>query len=109
MAGFVAKEKEADRLRTKEAVEKVRSNKPIHPDFLAAEIVDFLDKDATAILDGFSMSGFFTDKFKSTFAGGLRWRYMERRRAQRGHGDRCSTGQAWQTGCRSSRRWRRGN
>ena len=33
--------------------------------------VDFLDKDATAILDGLTMSGFFTDKFKSTFAGQL--------------------------------------
>ena len=52
-------------------MDKVRNNSPIHPDFLAAEIVDFLDKDATAILDGFSMSGFFTDKFKATFAGQL--------------------------------------
>ena len=68
---FIAKEKEADRAKTKAAVDKVRNNSPIHPDFLAAEIVDFLDKDATVILDGFSMSGFFTDKFKATFAGQL--------------------------------------
>ena len=68
---FVTKEKEADRVSTKAAVDKVRNNNPIHPDFLAAEIVDFLDKDATAILDGLTMSGFFTDKFKSTFAGQL--------------------------------------
>ena len=68
---FVTKEKEADRVKTKEIVDKVRNNKLIYPDFLAAEIVDFLDKDATAILDGFNMSGFFTDKFKSTFAGQL--------------------------------------
>jgi acetolactate synthase-1/2/3 large subunit len=46
---FVTKEKEADRVSTKAAV----------------------DKDATAILDGLTMSGFFTDKFKSTFAGQL--------------------------------------
>jgi acetolactate synthase-1/2/3 large subunit len=68
---FVAEEKELDRAGTKAAVDKVRNNSPIHPDFLAAEIVDFLDKDATAILDGFSMSGWFTDKFKATFAGQL--------------------------------------
>jgi len=68
---FVTKEKEADRVRTKAMVDKVRNNKPVHPEFLAAEIVDFLDKDATTILDSFSMSGFFTDKFKSTFAGQL--------------------------------------
>ena len=68
---FVAKEKEADRAGTKAAIDKVRHNRPIHPDLLAAEIVDFLDKDATAILDGFTMSGFFTDKFKATFAGQL--------------------------------------
>jgi len=54
---FVTKEKEADRAGIKAAVDKVRNNRPIHPDFLAAEIVDFLDKDATAILDGFGMSG----------------------------------------------------
>ena len=68
---YVAEQKELDRVATKEAVDKVRNNNPIHPDFLAAEIVDFLDKDATAILDGFSMSGWFTDKFKATFAGQL--------------------------------------
>jgi acetolactate synthase-1/2/3 large subunit len=68
---FVTKEKEANRAETKAMVDKERNHHPIHPDFLAAEIVDFLDKDATAILDGFSMSGFFTDKFKAKFAGQL--------------------------------------
>ena len=68
---FVAKEKEADRAKTKAVVDSVRNNSPIHPDFMAAEIVDFLDKDATVILDSASMSNFFTDKFKATFAGQL--------------------------------------
>ena len=68
---FVAKEREIDRLGTQASVEKVRNNKPIHPLFLASEIVDFLDRDATVILDSFSMSGFFTDQFKATFAGQL--------------------------------------
>jgi acetolactate synthase-1/2/3 large subunit len=68
---FVAKEKEKDRAATQAVIDKVRNNTPIHPDFLASEIVNSLDKDATVILDSFSMSGFFTDKFKSSFAGQL--------------------------------------
>jgi len=67
--GIVSKIREDDRAKTKEAVEKVRNNKSIHPDFLAAELVDFLDKDATIILDSFSMAGFMTDKLRASFAG----------------------------------------
>jgi acetolactate synthase-1/2/3 large subunit len=67
--GIVNKIREADRAKTKEAVDKVRNNKAIHPDFLAAELVDFLDKDATIILDSFSMAGFLTAKIKASFAG----------------------------------------
>jgi len=66
---IVNKLREADRAKTKEAVDKVRNNKAIHPDFLAAELVDFLDKDATIILDSFSMAGFSTAKIKASFAG----------------------------------------
>ncbi|MDD4877118.1 MAG: thiamine pyrophosphate-binding protein, partial [Dehalococcoidales bacterium] len=65
----IAKEKAASLLKTKQAVDKVRNNKPIHPDFAASELVDFLDKDATLILDSFSLAGFMTDKIKATFAG----------------------------------------
>jgi acetolactate synthase-1/2/3 large subunit len=68
---FVTKEKESNQAKTKAMVEMVRKNKPISSDFFAAEIVDCLDKDATVILDGFAMSGYFTDKFKATFAGQL--------------------------------------
>jgi len=67
--GIVSKIREDARTKTKEAIEKVRNNKPIHPDFLAAELVDFLDKDATIILDSYSMAGFSTDKLKASFAG----------------------------------------
>jgi len=67
--GIVSKIREDARTKTKEAVEKVRNNKPIHPDFLASELVDFLDKDATIILDSFSMAGFSTDKLRASFAG----------------------------------------
>ena len=67
--GIVSKIREDARAKTKEQVEKVRNNKPIHPDFLAAELVDFLDKDATIILDSYGMAGFSTDKLKASFAG----------------------------------------
>ena len=67
--GTVSKIREDARNKTKERVEKARNNKPIHPDFLAAELVDFLDKDATIILDSYSMAGFSTDKLKASFAG----------------------------------------
>jgi len=67
--GIVNKVREEDRAKRKEVVDKVRNNKPIHPHFLAAELVDFLDKDATIILDSFSMAGFSTGKIKASFAG----------------------------------------
>lgn len=67
--GIVNKVREADRAKTKETVDKVRNNKAINPHFVAAELVDFLDKDATIILDSFSMAGFSTDKIKASFAG----------------------------------------
>lgn len=67
--GIVSKIREDDRAKTKEMVDKVRNNKAINPHFLAAELVDFLDKDATIILDSFSMAGFSTDKLRASFAG----------------------------------------
>jgi len=66
---FVRKTKEADIAANRAAVEKVRDHRPIHPDFLAQEVMDFLDKDATIILDSYSMSGFSTDKICARFAG----------------------------------------
>jgi acetolactate synthase-1/2/3 large subunit len=66
---IVSKIRDDDWAKTKEAVEKVRHNKAIHPDFLAAEVVDFLDKDATIILDSYSMAGFATDVIRASFAG----------------------------------------
>jgi len=67
--GIVNKVREEDRAKRKEMVDKVRNNKAINPHFVAAELVDFLDKDATIILDSFSMAGFSTDKIKASFAG----------------------------------------
>jgi len=67
--GIVNKVREEDRAKRKEMVDKVRNNKAINPHFVAAELVDFLDKDATIILDSFSMAGFLTAKIKTSFAG----------------------------------------
>ena len=67
--GIVSKVKEDADAKTKAAVEKVRNNTPVHPDLVAAELVDFLDKDATLILDSFSFAGFMTDKIKATVPG----------------------------------------
>ncbi len=67
--GTVNKIKAAAEAKTKETVDKARNHKPIHPDFAAAELVDFLDKDATLILDSFSFAGFSTDKIKATIPG----------------------------------------
>jgi len=67
--GIVSKIREDDRAKTKEMVDRVRNNKAINPHFVAAELVDFLDKDATIILDSFSMAGFSTDKIRASFAG----------------------------------------
>jgi len=66
---IVNKVKEDANARTKAVVDKARDHKPIHPDFAAAELVDFLDKDATLILDSFSFAGFSTDKIKATIPG----------------------------------------
>lgn len=44
---------------------------PIHPAVLAKETCDFLDKDSTIILDGFTSSHFFTERFVSKHSGGV--------------------------------------
>jgi acetolactate synthase-1/2/3 large subunit len=67
--GTIQKLKAESTAKITEQVEKVKNNKPIHPDFLAQEILNTVDKDATIILDSFSMAGFTTDKFQANFAG----------------------------------------
>ena len=67
--GIVNKLREEDRAKEKELIDKVRNNKAINPHLVAAELFDFMDKDATIILDSFSLAGFATDKVKASFAG----------------------------------------
>ena len=51
------------------AAEQSRTASPIHPAFLASEIVDFLDKDATIIFDALVGSSFLTERIESKAAG----------------------------------------
>jgi acetolactate synthase-1/2/3 large subunit len=44
---------------------------PIHPGRLAREVIEFLDDDALAIVDGGDCSGWFAPAFKSRFMGQL--------------------------------------
>jgi acetolactate synthase-1/2/3 large subunit len=67
--GLVATAKEEARKKRIEMVEGVRQARPINPNFLAQEVVDFLDDSATIILDSYSMAGFTTDKIEAKFAG----------------------------------------
>jgi acetolactate synthase-1/2/3 large subunit len=43
----------------------------IHPALLARETCDFLDKDATIILDGYSSSHFMTERFEAKHSGAV--------------------------------------
>lgn len=65
---FVQNLKAKDAAETKAAVEEAKKDKLVHPDYLAAEILNTMDKDATVLLDSFSMAGFITDKFQAGFA-----------------------------------------
>jgi acetolactate synthase-1/2/3 large subunit len=63
--------KAKDKARMIEDAAANKANKPIHPAWLAAETCEVLDKDATIILDGFTSSHFFTEKFESKHSGGV--------------------------------------
>jgi len=66
---IVKKVRAEDEAKGKALIDEVRNKKPINPHFVAAELFDFLDRDATIILDSFCMAGFATDKIKASFAG----------------------------------------
>ncbi len=63
--------KERDKKRLEEDVTKNLKNTPIHPAVLAKETCDFLDRDATIILDGFSASHFMTERFQARHSGAV--------------------------------------
>ncbi|MBI3784586.1 MAG: thiamine pyrophosphate-binding protein [Deltaproteobacteria bacterium] len=47
----------------------VRQTAPVHPDTLARTLCETIDRDATIILDSFTMSGWITQWFTARFAG----------------------------------------
>ena len=60
-----------DKMRMEEDVTKNLKNIPIHPAVLAKETCDFLDKDATIVLDGYSASHFMTERFQAKHSGAV--------------------------------------
>jgi acetolactate synthase-1/2/3 large subunit len=55
-------QKQADKVRKAKA-------RPIDPNLIAQEVVEFLDDSATIILDSFFMAGFIADKLEAKFVG----------------------------------------
>ncbi|HVN84929.1 MAG TPA: thiamine pyrophosphate-binding protein [Candidatus Binatia bacterium] len=52
-----------------ESERKVRDRAPIHPDRLARDLCAVMDKDATVVIDSFTLSGWMTQWFRARFAG----------------------------------------
>jgi acetolactate synthase I/II/III large subunit len=52
-----------------EAEKKTHDQVPIHPDRLCRELCEVLDRDATVIIDSFTLSGWMTQWFLSRFPG----------------------------------------
>lgn len=57
--------------RLADEAEAVKNNVPIHPLWVAKATCDVLDRDATIILDGFTSSHFFTEKFQAKHSGAV--------------------------------------
>jgi acetolactate synthase-1/2/3 large subunit len=52
-----------------EAEKKTHEQTPIHPDRLCRELCELLDRDATVVIDSFTLSGWMTQWFRSRFPG----------------------------------------
>jgi acetolactate synthase-1/2/3 large subunit len=52
-----------------EREQKVRDSVPVHPDRLARDLVAALDKDATVVVDSFTLSGYLSHWFEARFPG----------------------------------------
>ena len=55
--------------KSRQEAESFQKNTPVHPAYLAQEIVDFLDDSATIVYDAFTGTYYLTDRVRSTFAG----------------------------------------
>jgi acetolactate synthase-1/2/3 large subunit len=65
----VAEARAAFERQLHEREQAVRGNMPIHPDRLTRELVQAVDKDATVILDSFTLSGYLSHWFTARFPG----------------------------------------
>jgi acetolactate synthase I/II/III large subunit len=52
-----------------ETEKKTHEQTPIHPDRLCRELCELLDRDATVVIDSFTLSGWMTQWFRSRFPG----------------------------------------
>ena len=46
-----------------------RESAPVHPDYLARTLCEVIDRDATVVIDSFTLSGWMTQWFTARFAG----------------------------------------
>ncbi|HYB19700.1 MAG TPA: thiamine pyrophosphate-dependent enzyme, partial [Thermodesulfobacteriota bacterium] len=61
--------KEEAQEKSRQEAESFKAHTPIHPAYLAQEIVDFLDNSATIVYDAFTGTYYLTDRIRSTFSG----------------------------------------
>ena len=66
---FLNSTKEAGQKRREKKAEKYLNHQPIHPAILSREIIDFLEPDATIVLDSFTASQSFVDRIHAQFPG----------------------------------------
>ncbi len=63
-------EVQANYARTLDERERAtREQVPVHPDYLARTLCEVMDRDATVVIDSFTMSGWMTQWFTARFAG----------------------------------------
>ncbi len=67
--GEVDTARENFRKMVRERAEKVRGELPIHPDRLIGDLVSVLDKDATIVVDSFTLSGYISHHWTVRFPG----------------------------------------
>ena len=63
--------KSAERKRLVDDAEKVKANKPMHPSWVAQAVLAGMDKDATIILDSYTSSAYFTERFIGQHSGSV--------------------------------------
>ena len=65
----VGKARDNFRNMVKERTAKVRDTSPIHPDRLIGDVVSVVDKDATMVIDSFTLSGYISHWWTARFPG----------------------------------------